>query len=305
MKKFAILFTTKNRREELHFTLQKINSLLERPDVECWVCDDASDDDTTAFLSQHYPQIHRLRNETTKGLIYSRNRLMAATQADYAISLDDDLHFITENPLAAIEAYFQENKDCSVLSFRIFWAKHEPKSTVTQQKAHRVKSFAGGAHAWRMSDWKQIPEYPEWFFFYGEEDFAAHQLFKINKQVHYFPEILVNHRVDLKSRKKEADYQVRIRRSLRSGWYLYFLFCPKRMIPGRMLYTLYIQFRRRTFKGDWKATGAIFQALFDVMRNFGLLMKKSNRFSYSEYQRYFQLPETKLYWTPSDEHHDR
>ena len=305
MKKFALLFTTKNRKEDLDFTLKKIGYLLERPDVECLVCDDASEDGTTDFLAQQYPNIQRLRNETTQGLIYSRNRLMAATQAEYAISLDDDLHFITQNPLEKIETYFQNHPECSVLSFRIFWAKYEPESTATQQQPHRVKSFAGGAHVWRVSDWHKIPPYPEWFFFYGEEDFASYHLYKINKQVHYFPEILVNHRVDLLARKKNADYQVRIRRSLRSGWYLYFLFYPKRIIPNRLAYTFWVQFSKRTLKGDWKATLAIFQALSDVIRNFGKLMKHSNRFSREEYRNYFNLPETKLYWKPSDENHDR
>ena len=305
MKKFAILFTTKNRKDELVFTLQKISYLLERPDVECIVCDDASSDGTSEYLAQNYPAILCLRNETTKGLIYSRNRLMATTQALYAISLDDDLHCITQNPLEPIEAYFQMHPECSVLSFRIFWAKHEPESITTQQVPHRVKSFAGGAHVWRLTDWHKIPPYPEWFFFYGEEDFASYHLFKINKQVHYFPEILVNHRVDVFARKKNADYQVRLRRSLRSGWYLYFLFYPKRIIPNRLAYTIWVQFSKRMGKGDWKAIIAIFQALSDVIRNFGKLIKNSNRFSREEYRTYFNLPETQLYWKPSDEHHEK
>jgi glycosyltransferase involved in cell wall biosynthesis len=305
MKKFAVLFTTKNRKDALIFTLQKIGDLIDRPDVECIVCDDASTDGTSEYLALHYPTILLLRNETTQGLIFSRNRLMAATQAEYAISLDDDLHCITQNPLEKIEHYFRAHPECSVLSFRIFWSIHEPESTETQQKPHRVKSFAGGAHVWRVADWYTIPPYPEWFFFYGEEDFASYHLFKINKQVHYFPEILVNHRVDLLARKKNADYHIRLRRSLRSGWYLYFLFYPKRIIPNRLAYTIWIQLSKRIKKGDWKALIAIFQALCDVLRNFGKLMKNSNRFSNEEYRTYFKLPETQLYWKPTDEHHEK
>jgi hypothetical protein len=65
-----------------------------------------------------------------------------------------------------------------------------------------MKSFAGGAHAWRMSAWRQIPDYPSWFIFHGEEDFAAYEMFKKRLEIHYLPSVLVHHRVDLKARKK-------------------------------------------------------------------------------------------------------
>ena len=56
-----------------------------------------------------------------------------------------------------------------------------------------------------------------------------------------------------------------MRRSLRSGWYLYGLFFPLREIPRRFLYTLWVQLKKKTFKGDVKATIGIFQALIDVL----------------------------------------
>ena len=40
--KFAILITTKNRLEDLIFTLDRINGLLLRHDLECIICDDGS-----------------------------------------------------------------------------------------------------------------------------------------------------------------------------------------------------------------------------------------------------------------------
>jgi hypothetical protein len=36
-----------------------------------------------------------------------------------------------------------------------------------------VKSFVGCGHAWRMKAWHEIPNYPEWFEFYGEENYAS------------------------------------------------------------------------------------------------------------------------------------
>lgn len=293
---FSILITTKNRLSDLKYTLDKIKYLLDREDVECIICDDGSTDGTKLFLETNYPKIQLIQNNRSKGLIYSRNRMMALVKSDIVISIDDDLHFITENPLEIIAHFFEKHSLAAVLSFRIFWSTQAPKTTKTKQKSTLMQSYAGGAHAFRMSSWRSIPEYPSWFIFYGEENFASYQLFKKNWQVHYLPEVLVHHRVDIKARKQHKDYVQRQRRSLRSGWYLFFLFYPYREIPRKMVYSLWMQFKLKVFKGDFKALSAIIFALFDLVFNMPRIIKRSNRLTQKEYETYNQLPETKLYW---------
>lgn len=298
---YTILITTKNRKNELDFTLQKINYLLVTEQAKCLICDDGSTDGTFDFIKKKYPAITLFRNQKSRGLIYSRNRLMGQVSTPYAISLDDDLHFITQNPLEIISRFFEENKNAAVASFRIFWSKNDPKSLDTSQKQHQIQSFAGGAHVWRMAAWQDIPNYPDWFVFYGEEDFAAYQLFKKKWQVYYLPQVLVHHRVDLLERKKDADYYQRQKRSLRSGWYLYFLFFPLRMIPQKMGYSIGMQLKLKVFKGDWNILQVIFLALFDLIWAFPKIIKNSNRLSSSEYNLFKKIPPTKLYWKPDNE----
>lgn len=299
--KFAILITTKNRLEDLIFTLDKINDLILRHDLECIICDDGSTDGTFNYLTQNHPKIKLLRNNESRGLIFSRNRLLEATKAQFAISLDDDAHFLSDNPLEEIEQYFDVNSNCGLISFRIFWGKNAPNTLQTQLQPERVRGFVGCGHVWRMSAWKSIPPYPEWFIFYGEEDFAAYQLFKKNIEIHYLPMVLVHHRVDIISRKNNADYQIRQRRSFRSGWYLYFMFYPFLEIPRKLVYTLWMQLKNKTFKGNFKATLGIIQALFDVLINFPKLLKQSNRLSNKEYKEINQLNPIRIYWKPEDE----
>lgn len=298
---FSILITTKNRLNDLKFTLEKINYLLLKEDVECIICDDGSTDGTSEYIVTNYPKIQLLQNSKSKGLIYSRNLLLSKTVAKYAISLDDDLHFITQNPLEIIESYFNSNQLCAVQSFRIFWSKNSPKSTSSKQMPLKMKSFAGGAHVWRMDSWKKIPNYPDWFIFYGEEDFASYNLFKNNLEVHYQPTILTHHRVDIVQRKINSDYQLRQRRSLRSGWYLFLLFHPWAVIPKQLAYTLWIQIKNKTFKGDYKATLGILQAIGDVIINLPKLLHQNTRLTTNEYNDFQKLSKTILYWKPEDE----
>lgn len=293
---FSILITTKNRKSDLVYTLQKINYLLVRNDVECILYDDGSTDGTAFFIESEYPKIQFLRNEKSLGLIYCRNRMMDLVQSEIAISIDDDLHFITNNPLEIIHDYFQKFPKAAVLSFRIFWSPEEPVNCATFEQSSVVQSYAGGAHAFRMSAWKSIPNYPAWFVFYGEENFASFQLFKKDWQVHYLPEVLVNHRVDLKLRKNNSDYVTRTRRALRAGWYLFFLFYPFNAIPRKMAYSIWMQLKLKVFRGDFKALKAILFALFDLLLNMPKILKNSNRLSQVEYQSYNNLPDAKLYW---------
>jgi glycosyltransferase involved in cell wall biosynthesis len=295
---FSILITTKNRLSDLAFTLGKIQYLLDKKDVVCLVCDDGSTDGTASFLKVKYPEILLIQNIKSQGLIYSRNRLLSMVTTEFAVSIDDDLHFVTENPLEIIRCFFIQNPEVGVLGFRIFWSKIEPLSTATVEQSMPMQSFAGGAHAFRMKAWRDIPEYPAWFIFYGEEDFASYHLFKKGWKIHYLPDVLVNHRVDLKLRKNNADYIVRSRRSLRSGWYLFFLFYPVRTIPRKLMYSIWMQFKLKVFKGDMKALQAISLALLDLVCAIPKILKNSNRLTVEEYNAYQKLPGTKIYWAP-------
>lgn len=298
---FSILITTKNRVTELALTLNKIQKLLGVDKVHFIVFDDGSSDGTFAFVKQYHPTITVYRNEVSKGLIYCRNKMLTETTADYTISLDDDAHFLTENPLETITDYFAENASCGLIAFRIFWGLQNPALIGTNEKVQPVKGFVGCAHVWKMEAWKTIPNYPEWFVFYGEEDFASYHLFKNDWEIHYVPQILVHHRVDIKSRKKAADYSLRLRRSLRSGWYLMFMFYPIKNIPRTFIYSLWMQTKNKIFKGDYKATVGILAALMDLVLNFPKIIKNSNRLSVTEYERYKKLGDTKLYWHPENE----
>lgn len=298
---FSILITTKNRKSDLIYTLDKIKDLLSRPDVECILCDDGSTDGTYEWIAENFPNIQLLRNVKSRGLIYSRNTLLNLTKAQFAISLDDDAHFLSENPLEKIKAFFDTNEKCAIVGFRMFWGINEPNSMFTNDQSVRVQGFVGGGHAWNMKAWHDIPNYPAWFIFYGEEDFAAYQLFKKGWEVYYVPEILVNHRVDIKSRKKNKDYKTRQRRALRAGWYLYLMFFPWILIPRRLGYTLWVQIKSKIFKGDFQATVAILQAMGDLIINIPRLMRQSNRLSAKEFEEFSKLPNTKLYWFPEKE----
>lgn len=295
---FSIHITTKNRCNDLIFTLNKVNFLLDRGDVEFIVFDDGSTDGTFEKVEKDFPRIKIYRNEFSKGYLYCRNKMLNETKAKFSISLDDDAHFITQDPLNKILKHFDENRNCGLVAFRIFWGLEEPAEVVSNEAAQRVQGFVGCGHAWRMTAWRDTPDYPEWFEFYGEENFSAMHLFKKDWEVHYLPEVLVNHRVNIKSRKQNADYSIRLQRSLRSGWYLYFLFLPLKLIPKKMMYSIWMQLKLKVFIGDFKALKALVLAGLDLIVSIPKIIKNKRRFSAYEFLEFQKLGETRIYWQP-------
>jgi glycosyltransferase involved in cell wall biosynthesis len=298
LSKFAIHISTKNRRDDLRLTLDKIAPLLS-DDVSCRVIDDGSIDGTFDLVQMQFPMVSITRNDVSKGYIHCRNKMLNEETADYAISLDDDAHFITENPTGEIESYFLSHPDCGLIAFRIFWGKTDAPKTTETESPIQVKSYVGCGHAWRMRAWHAIPNYPEWFEFYGEEHFGSLQLFRQNMSVDYLPSVFVQHRVDMQARKQNAsDSNVRFRNSLRADWYNYFLFYPVSVIPKKMAYSLKSQFAQKIFKGNAKLIFPLFGAIWDLIRNAPKIMRHRNSLSSDAYRIYMKLPPAKIFWKP-------
>lgn len=296
---FAIHISTKNRKTDLLFTLKQIESFMNRSDTEVVVFDDGSTDGTFEAVLKEFPQVVLHRNEKSKGYLYCRNQMLNQTQADYAISLDDDAHFLTENPLEQIQNYFEQNSACGVIAFRLYWSLEPPQNTATRQTPGLVKSYIGCGHAWRISAWRDVPDYPEWLEFYGEENIASLYLFQKGWEVCYLPTVLVHHRVDLKKRaQSNKDFAFRYRRSIRSGWYLFLLFYPKYIGYKTVLYSITKQLTTKIFKGDFKVILPLFLAVIDLLLALPKIFKYQNKLSLSAYQKYSKLKEDNIYWEP-------
>jgi glycosyltransferase involved in cell wall biosynthesis len=295
---FTILITTKNRLHDLSITLAKCDALFTNDEVHYIVCDDGSSDGTASFIEEQYPFIQLIQNKESKGLIYSRNKLLDLVTTQFAISLDDDAHFITENPLPIVKKHFEANLHCGLIALRIFWGLDLPQNLNTNAKVEVLQSFVGCGHVWRMDAWRTIENYPEWFIFYGEEDFASYLLFKKNWFINYLPQVLVQHRVDVKSRKNDFDYNLRLRRSLRSGWYLLFMFTPLYLVPRKLIYSIWMQLKRKVFKGELNVLTVLLLAFKDLIVNFPKLIKQCNRLTSKEWEAYSKLSRTKIYWQP-------
>ena len=184
---FSILISTKNRKDNLFYTLNSLFNKIKSNNFEVVVFDDGSTDGTSEMLKEHFPKVIIQKNKKSRGYIFCRNSMLNDSIADFAISLDDDANFLTDNPFEIIESFFSQNPKCGLIATRIYWDKNEPIDKSSLEKKVQVKSFVGCGHVWRMKAWQEIPNYPEWFEFYGGERFASLKLFKKNGKFIMYP----------------------------------------------------------------------------------------------------------------------
>lgn len=295
--RFEFHISTKNRKEDLLITLSQIYPLL-GPDAGCVVFDDGSHDGTFESVAARFPDVLLLRNESSRGYLYCRNQMLNRTQATYAISLDDDAHFLSADPLRKIDQFFESHPTAGLLAFRIFWGLQPPESESTQLKQEVVKSFVGCGHAWRVSAWKSIPDYPEWFEFYGEENVASMDLFLNGWQVWYVPEVLVWHRVNIGLRSKATgDKQIRERRSLRSGWYAYGLFFPADVAFFRWFKSAALQLKK-VISGHPEVLRTVGGAVTDVIRHLPQMLRERRKMNKAQFRDFRSLSDAKIFWKP-------
>lgn len=294
----TVLIATRNRIEDLKVTLDRSMFLLNDERVKFIVCDDNSSDGTYDFLEKNYPKIQLLQNETNKGILYCRNLMFSKVTTKYAITIDDDINFVNEFDIETLVSYFKEHSRCAIMAFRIFWGLELPDNLISNEPIVKVKSFGAGGHAIRMSDFNSISRLPEWFEFYGEEDFMAIQLFKQGKEIHYTPDVFVHHRVDLNKRKKEKDYYKRLYLSIRSGCYIYLMFYPKSKALKSVVYSFYVKIKDKVLMGDFKVLWLLIKVIASILYNSKKLLKNSLRLSNKEYNTYRKLPQEKLFWKP-------
>ncbi|MBU3681277.1 MAG: glycosyltransferase [Flavobacterium sp.] len=296
---FAILIATKNRCQALCETLHTLADYIANPAVRVVVYDDGSTDGTYQVVKNKFPTVELWRNEISKGYLYCRNQMLNKIEADYLISLDDDAHFLTEGVLESIQRTFDSQPMAGVLAFRIFWSTQKLATTASADVSQVVKSFVGCGHVWRKTAWDALPNYPEWYQFYGEENWAGLRLFQQGFSVYYVPEILVHHRVDLSARAQDkASFSFRYRCSLRADWYTYFMLYPLRKAVYFWMYSVIKQLQKIIRQGQFRIVKPLFWALVDLLRQLPKLAQNRKPLTAEKFSNYQQLNEAKIYWNP-------
>lgn len=158
----TVLITTKDRREVLRRAVDSV--LAQRTPVEILIVDDGSSDDTSGFVSEHYPGVRLVRNETARGIIDARNRAAEMIQTPILFTLDDDAEFSSPDTVERALACF-EHPRVGVVTLPLI--DHIDGTSRLRGNSPRAgdadfpvsRTFLGGANALRLDAFRALGGY--------------------------------------------------------------------------------------------------------------------------------------------------
>lgn len=107
----------------------------EYPNLQLIVGDNASTDDSVAFVREHYPQVSVLTNEQNHGFAGGYNRILSRVNADYYVLLNSDVE-VPQNWIKPVIDLMQSDQTIGAAQPKIKWA--------TQKDQFEYAGAAGG-----------------------------------------------------------------------------------------------------------------------------------------------------------------
>lgn len=189
----TIMITTRNRRDDLAFTLEKLIS-LQLAHLPLILVDDASDASIISDeLVSKFPRIKIVRNEVQRGLISNRNEMALLSVTPYVLSLDDDSCFRDAPDLQRAVEYLARQPCVVALQFNNVDI-HFGDEAVTGSEPYRVQTYTGCGHLLKRSEFLRMGGYRADFIHMGEEVDFCRKAWRAGLEVHMYPKIIVDHR---------------------------------------------------------------------------------------------------------------
>lgn len=243
---FTIMITTRNRRAELERALRHLRALSPRAE-EVLVCADGCTDDTVTMVRSEFPECTLLENASSRGSVFSRDRMLRQAKGEIVVSLDDDSYPLDADFLTRVEKLFAEHPAAAVLSFpeiRDDGASASATKTPTSPP-HLVSAYPNCAAAMRREVYLRAPGFPPFFgHMYEEPDYAL-QCYALGCEVRFEPSLRIRHHVSPVQREPVRRHHFNARNELWSVW----MRCTFPQVLVVSLFRVWRQFRYALSEG--------------------------------------------------------
>ncbi|MES2547362.1 MAG: glycosyltransferase family 2 protein [Pseudomonadota bacterium] len=120
----SVIFVSYNTAK---MSVEAINSLLASKgdfELEVFVVDNASKDDSVALIKNAFPQITLIENNVNVGFGRANNQVLDLVKGDYILLLNTDA-FVQTDTLAKTLRYIESQPNCGLLGVRLIGRNHE------------------------------------------------------------------------------------------------------------------------------------------------------------------------------------
>src|SRR5438128_5273983 len=241
----SIMITTRNRLDDLQRTSQALKHLYPAPD-QILITADGYTDDTIEFVNSAWPNAKLIVNESARGSVASRDRMMHEASGDLVLALDDDSYPEQFDCIARFVPIFKDHPQLAVLHFP--QRTDEYPETLTQTDfgpEHLTGSFANSGAVLRRSTYLQLPGFESRFFHMYEEPDYALQCVAAGYDVLFSPIVSIRHHYS-----GQARNEIRIHhRHARTEFWSTLMRCPFPFALGVLGWRAASQFRYACRRG--------------------------------------------------------
>lgn len=283
------MITTRNRAADLRRTCRVLRELNPAP-LEILITADGCTDDTVQFVKAEMEKagsrnIKLIINETSKGSVASRDRMMREARGDLVLALDDDSYPEQLDCISHFVPLFEKRSQLAVLHFP--QRTDEYPETLTKSDfgpARLTRSFANSGAVLRRCFYLQLPGFePSFFHMYEEPDYAL-QCIGAGYEVLFCPVISVRHHWSWQARSELRNHN----RHSRNEFWSALLRCPFPYCIGLAAYRIFSQFWYACKRGaSWVVHEPVWW--WQALAGIPYCIKKRNPIPWPRYRAWFRL----------------
>jgi GT2 family glycosyltransferase len=280
----SIMITTKNRVEDLKRTCRILRQLSPQP-LEILITADGCDDGTVEFVKSELSNVRLFINETGKGSVASRDRMMREARGDLVLALDDDSYPEQLDCIALSTPLFEQRAQLAVVHFPQRTDEYpQTLSQIDFGSAHLTRSFANSGAVLRRSVYLQLAGFePRFFHAYEEPDYAL-QCVAAGYEVFFSPVVNIRHHYSGQARSEMRNHH----RHARNEFWSTLMRCPFPQVLLLVAYRLFSQFRYACKRGlSWMVCEPVWW--WQALAGIPYCLRKRNAISWANYRRWLQL----------------
>ncbi|PKP29364.1 MAG: glycosyltransferase family 2 protein [Bacteroidetes bacterium HGW-Bacteroidetes-18] len=270
----SILIVSKNRKEELEFTLNVLSRYLDLSIHEVLVFLDGCSDNSE-LLQIQFDWVKWVVSEKSIGASAARHQLYPKAQGNILIGLDDDAHPLNADFIIKTSNIFEKYSNVGIIAFQeikgVFVSDEEALNYAAhKEEEYYTKEFIGCGFAIRKDVYAATNGFPLWIDIYGEESCVSLEVLAKGYYMIYSNTIKVNHRVNIGERKLNGQNYFRFGKQLKNTTYYYLVYYPFPIVKILKLY--WHNFIKYALM-DWKYFKVFFKIIFEVLLGVPMVMK--------------------------------
>lgn len=220
----TVVIATRNRRDVLLATLDRLERLGERPRVV--VADNASADGTLAAVRREHPQVHVIELERNMGAA-ARNAAIEAASTPYVALCDDDSWW-APGALARAERLLETHPRLALIAARVLVGAEERLDPTSAAMARSelpgddlpgpaILGFVACGAVVRRSAFLEAGGFEERFGIGGEEELLTLELAEQGYGLTYVEEVVAHHHPD-RTRDPSPRRRIELRNGIWAAW---------------------------------------------------------------------------------------